>query len=199
MEGWDAKLVAWRRATADDRAILTAYPPGYERGEPVRGRARARSPPSTDTRPRAQTPADTRPTHMRATHFDAAGMLRLSAKRAAQRTDAAWRGVWWAAGMNFAPAAAWDEASARRPAALRLVAAGAHELQVPYVRNMHGLFFGEEAAMSVRLWTHGWTVYHPPEAVAFHLWQRSYRPTFREQVRSAASHASAVAEGACRC
>jgi len=34
--------------------------------------------------------------------------------------------------------------------------------------------------MSARLWTHGWDFFSPPEHFIYHLWSRSYRPTFRE-------------------
>jgi [Skp1-protein]-hydroxyproline N-acetylglucosaminyltransferase len=50
---------------------------------------------------------------------------------------------------------------------------------VPYDPNLHQLFFGEELSLAVRLYTHGYDLYAPPESVCYHLWSRSHRPTQR--------------------
>ena len=42
----------------------------------------------------------------------------------------------------------------------------------PYERH-HGLFFGEELSMAVRLWTHGFHLFAPPQSVCYHLWERN--------------------------
>eukprot|EP01126_Amoeba_proteus_P049565 TRINITY_DN5804_c0_g1_i3.p1 TRINITY_DN5804_c0_g1~~TRINITY_DN5804_c0_g1_i3.p1 ORF type:complete len:132 (+),score=24.36 TRINITY_DN5804_c0_g1_i3:766-1161(+) len=34
--------------------------------------------------------------------------------------------------------------------------------------------------MSVRLWTHGWDFFAPGVNVVYHLWERTHRPSFRE-------------------
>lgn len=34
--------------------------------------------------------------------------------------------------------------------------------------------------MTLRLYTHGWDFYCPGEIILYHLWDRSYRPSFRE-------------------
>ena len=52
--------------------------------------------------------------------------------------------------------------------------------QVPYDPHLPFLFFGEEISMTLRLWTHGYDFYCPPFNVVFHLWERNYRPNFRE-------------------
>lgn len=59
---------------------------------------------------------------------------------------------------------------------------GSHpfQTQVPYSPHLSELFFGEEMIMAVRLFTHGWDVYAPPEALVFHQWSRAHRPFFRE-------------------
>ena len=44
---------------------------------------------------------------------------------------------------------------------------------VPYDPNIY--FFGEEIALSARLWTSGYDIFHPTSPIAFHLWDRSYR------------------------
>jgi len=46
---------------------------------------------------------------------------------------------------------------------------------VPY--DPHLYFFGEEITMGVRLWTHGYDMYHPNKMFIFHDWDRSKRPT----------------------
>ena len=54
-------------------------------------------------------------------------------------------------------------------------------LQVPY-QDLPFLFFGEEQAMLARMWTAGFDLYTPPRSVVWHLWSRSYRPTFHSCV-----------------
>ena len=71
------------------------------------------------------------------------------------------------------------------PVPCHLIAAGflfgpgqvVHE--VPYDPSLHQLFFGEELSIAVRLFTHGYDCYAPPETVCYHLWSRAYRPTHR--------------------
>ncbi len=46
---------------------------------------------------------------------------------------------------------------------------------VPY--DPHLYFFGEEITMAVRLWTHGYNIYHPNRLVIYHDWNRDKRPT----------------------
>lgn len=43
----------------------------------------------------------------------------------------------------------------------------------PYDSTLHGLFFGEEISMAVRLYTHGINLYAPPQTVCYHLWKRN--------------------------
>jgi [Skp1-protein]-hydroxyproline N-acetylglucosaminyltransferase len=63
----------------------------------------------------------------------------------------------YAGGFNFGPASLLEH--------------------VPYDSKLHHLFFGEELSMAVRLFTHGYDLYAPPETVCYHLWSRSHRPT----------------------
>ncbi len=46
---------------------------------------------------------------------------------------------------------------------------------VPYDPYLY--FFGEEITLSVRLWTHGYDIYHPNMPVAYHFWSRKSRRT----------------------
>jgi [Skp1-protein]-hydroxyproline N-acetylglucosaminyltransferase len=43
----------------------------------------------------------------------------------------------------------------------------------PYDGKLHGLFFGEEISMAVRLYTHGVDLYTPPMTVCYHKWKRN--------------------------
>jgi hypothetical protein len=47
--------------------------------------------------------------------------------------------------------------------------------EVPYDPSLY--FFGEEISLSVRLWTHGYNIYHPNRAVLYHDWDRARRAT----------------------
>lgn len=49
----------------------------------------------------------------------------------------------------------------------------------PYDDTMHHLFFGEEISMAIRLYTHGYYLYAPPQSVCYHLWSREYRKVFQ--------------------
>ena len=46
-------------------------------------------------------------------------------------------------------------------------------LDCPYDHKLHGLFFGEEISMAVRLYTHGYSLFSPPETVCYHQWKRN--------------------------
>lgn len=46
---------------------------------------------------------------------------------------------------------------------------------VPYDPKLY--FFGEEITLAVRLWTHGYNLYHPHKLVIYHDWDRGKRPT----------------------
>lgn len=39
--------------------------------------------------------------------------------------------------------------------------------------KLHGLFFGEEISMALRLYTHGYYMFSPPETVCYHQWRRN--------------------------
>jgi [Skp1-protein]-hydroxyproline N-acetylglucosaminyltransferase len=63
--------------------------------------------------------------------------------------------LFWAAGYSFSRSALLSE--------------------VPYNARLPSLFLGEELDMLARMWTRGWDVFAPPEAVVFHMWERSQR------------------------
>jgi Rps23 Pro-64 3,4-dihydroxylase Tpa1-like proline 4-hydroxylase/GT2 family glycosyltransferase/peroxiredoxin len=57
---------------------------------------------------------------------------------------------------------------------------------VPY--DPHLYFFGEEISYGVRLWTHGYDLFHPNQLVVYHDWDRSKRPTHFSDHRDWSSH-----------
>ncbi len=59
-----------------------------------------------------------------------------------------------------------------------LFAAGEFNRDVPFDPNCY--FFGDEVAMSLRAFTHGYDVYHPNEIVGWHCYDRAYRVTHWE-------------------
>jgi len=102
-----------------------------------------------------------RPTVVVADRFSSQdGMLRLKGKLLCRQFPRPIRGFFWVAGFSFSSSLVIRE--------------------VPYDPHLPFLFFGEEQLMNVRLWTHGWQFFAPGETILFHLWTRSYRPTFRE-------------------
>merc|ERR1719329_751871 len=58
--------------------------------------------------------------------------------------------------------------------------AGAVVRDAPYDPGLEYIFFGEEIAMTVRLWTHGWDLFNPTQTIGYPLGSRSHRPWFRE-------------------
>ncbi|GAQ88896.1 N-acetylglucosaminyltransferase family protein [Klebsormidium nitens] len=108
----------------------------------------------------ASIPEDSRPTFLCAKEFGPDGLLRMTGRRAESRGGEPVRSAFWAAGFSFSRSAVIQE--------------------VPYSPHLPELFFGEEMIMAVRLFTHGWDVYAPPEALVFHQWSREHRPFFRE-------------------
>jgi UDP-N-acetylglucosamine (GlcNAc):hydroxyproline polypeptide GlcNAc-transferase len=61
---------------------------------------------------------------------------------------------------------------------------------VPYDPNLY--FFGEEVSLAVRLWTHGYDIYHPNQLLMFHNWSRKARRTHFDDHAWEERHAKAV-------
>ena len=55
--------------------------------------------------------------------------------------------------------------------------------EVPLLDTLPYLFFPEMYFQSARYWTHGWDFYSPHETLVYHIADRSYRPTFWEQLK----------------
>ena len=132
------------------RAVLTTYPPGYElpNGPGVN--------------------AETRGTVLVPWKFGQDGMLRQKGRllrpgyRHNERSDSSAHSrndnipcLLYAGGFNFFHSSLLDEC--------------------PYDHKLHGLFFGEEISMAVRLFTHGYELFAPPETVCYHLWSSRSR------------------------
>ncbi|KAL0023769.1 hypothetical protein WJX77_003977 [Trebouxia sp. C0004] len=124
----------------------------------------------------ASLPPTLDPTMMVAEGFDQDGMLRLVGKSVpAGPTPGVVPAQFWAAGFSFSRA--------------QLI------MEVPYDPDLPFLFFGEEMSMLARMWTNGWDVMAPTQAVCFHLWSRAYRLTF--QFDLLVDHAAKAASQAC--
>ncbi len=61
--------------------------------------------------------------------------------------------------------------------------------EVPYDPQCAFVFLGEEFSMAARLYTHGYDLFAPEDALVGHRWDRDYRPTFWERVASPAAEA----------
>jgi Glycosyltransferase (GlcNAc) len=53
---------------------------------------------------------------------------------------------------------------------------------VPFDPFLPWIFMGEEIIMSSRLWTAGYDIYSPPQAVLGHMYVRRHKPKFWESV-----------------
>jgi Glycosyltransferase (GlcNAc) len=110
-------------------------------------------------------PSERRPTLLCAKEFSTKdGILRIVAKQLKRQHATPILSRFYAAGFAFSAGSVFDD--------------------VPYDIHLKNLFFGEESTMAVRLWTHGYDFFAPSETVIFHLWSRSYRPSFREVTTS---------------
>jgi [Skp1-protein]-hydroxyproline N-acetylglucosaminyltransferase len=152
-QNWDDYLIHQLLDTqtriGHDKVVLTAYPVGYHLPNRI--------------------PNEIRGTLLVPWKFDAEnGLLRQRGrllksikdeeeeKNAPTPSASAIPCLLYAGGFNFAPA--------------RVI----HD--VPYDQSLHHLFFGEELNMAVRLFTHGYDLFAPPETVCYHLWSRAHRP-----------------------
>ncbi len=137
-KGWDALLLATWLHCRDPKAVLTAYPAGYQPdGDLQQGVFHG----------------------MAAKEFDADGILLFTGRPRFVDGSAAPKaphpGAFISANFLFGPS---DYAR-----------------DVPYDPSVY--FFGEEISLSVRLWTHGYNIYHPNRALLYHYWDRSSRAT----------------------
>jgi len=66
--------------------------------------------------------------------------------------------------------------------------------EVPYDPHLEYIFFGEEIAMSARLWTYGWDMFNLAVPACYHLISRAHRHWFRE-VQTSPAQVQAEAAG----
>jgi [Skp1-protein]-hydroxyproline N-acetylglucosaminyltransferase len=167
--GWDTLLLAQLEAAEADAAERAGG------GEPAR--AIITTYPAWYERPDLRSPDD-RPPLMCARAaggdaFGADGLLRLRARTLARRPARPVPSLFWAAGFAFSRSSVISE--------------------VPYDGGLPFLFFGEEAAMSARLWTSGYDFYAPTTNLVYHLWDRSYRETFWQLADAGADKPRSIA------
>jgi len=124
------------------------------------GRAILTAYPNNYDRANADGEKDTRTTELSLKYVNADGIPEFQAfpKEMFQPQSSRY----WAAGFSFAPSEAF-----RNLDILKGIS--------------KDLFFGEEILLCLVLWTNGWNFYSPSVPLAWHLWDRSYRPTFWEQ------------------
>jgi [Skp1-protein]-hydroxyproline N-acetylglucosaminyltransferase len=176
--GWDEELLRQWQLCDDPRAVLSTYPPPYEREESPStassaavassfsvksgsvASSAATSAPGVDmfAAPVSALPP---PTILCATSFHPSdGMLRISGRLLRSCPPRPLASAFYAAGFAFGPRAMVTSA--------------------PYDPLLQNAFFGEESSMLARLWTAGFNFYAPMCSLVWHCWSRAYRPTFRE-------------------
>lgn len=112
---------------------------------------------------RNQLPAIGLPTYLTFTEFHPRLMFpQQKRKTFATMPSRPQRSLLWGGGFSFASSKVIEE--------------------VPYDEEGKFIFLGEEISMAARLFTNGWDVYCPMTMLAYHLWDRSYRPLFWEQI-----------------
>ncbi len=154
--------------------ILTTYPVGYELNAPM--------------------PTETKPPLLIAEEFGPEGMLRLKGKLLNKCFDVPIKSIFWVSGFAFSYSTVIQEVnmfqvkvvdvngilSLKEKPCIPFTSTTFLFSKVPYDCHLPYLFFGEETLMNVRLWTHGYDFYAPGRSIVYHLWDRSYRPTFRQ-------------------
>ncbi len=191
-----------RLATGQRAVVLSAYPGGYNlpQTQADAGSSKAAIPPNYTyyvSRVGSSTPlrlsldkfggdgwprikgnyARVPPAYMRqATKMDASGTLRSVLRGAPPPMP----GMWCAAGLAFARTATWH--------AVRDVC-GAPALGDASMRHV---FFGEEVLMALRIHRAGACVFAPGVPLAWHMWLRAGRRSFRHEAVDAAAATAAA-------
>lgn len=49
-----------------------------------------------------------------------------------------------------------------------------------YTEEIDDVFFGEEIYLMIKFFNKGYQLYSPPKTVIYHLWERAYRRTYKE-------------------
>ena len=105
-----------------------------------------------------ETTAPAPPLVMAASHFDEDGVLQTKGNAA--------RSVFATPRLNYFFSANFS------------FSRGARVAEVAYDPRLKYIFYGEEILFAVRLFTAGWDVFTPSRAWAFHLWEKSHRPSY---------------------
>lgn len=172
---WDRQIIEQWKQCGDDKAVLTTYPPPYQREstEAAEGKTATASSASAQVAAASSSSAAAAPashssfsesdppTVLCASHFHPSdGMLRICGRLLAASPAAPLRSSFYAAGFAFSP--------------------GSSIRAAPYDRHLQNLFFGEESSMACRLYTAGYSFWTPTRNLLWHCWSRDYRPSFRE-------------------
>lgn len=165
---WDDSLVAQMRATPSyPKSVISNYPPGGSPNSPAAWPA-----------PRHMTKPDTGypPSALCACTFETAGAGRFTVRLAE-------------AGRSFRKELETPRHSAFVAAGF-FIAHGTIVDTVGFDPFLPFLFMGEELALSVRMWTHGYDIYAPSQDVLQHEYVRKESPKFWESVGQVYSHAN---------
>ena len=152
--GWDTACIneiQALEAEAPGKKMLTCYGSHFPVGAPHDWAQRQER-----QRPRDAPPPP--PLVLAASHFDEDGVCQLKGRRARRALPEPRRTYLFSANFSFSRAGRLADA--------------------PYDPMLPYLFHGEEVLMAVRLHTHGWDLFTPSRARAFHLWDKGHRPTY---------------------
>jgi len=164
--GWDEQLLQQWALCKDSNAVLSTYPPAYERSSDAASELSSADPAAAASLPPEEAQQPSPPTILCASKFDAAdGMLRIVGRLLSRCPSAPLPSALFAAGFAFGPG--------------RLVRAA------PYDPHLANLFFGEESSMLARLYTAGFNMFAPSRTLVWHCWSRAYRHNFRELAQQA--------------
>jgi len=111
-----------------------------------------------------QQPEDDRPTYVAADGFDQDGFPRPKALPFVTMPVRPVESLFWVPCFSFASSRIIND--------------------VPLLDTLPYLFFPEMYFQSARYWTHGWDFFAPTDTLAYHVADRTYRPTFWEQLQS---------------
>lgn len=87
---------------------------------------------------------------------------RFSAKiiKSTDKFEKPFQSLFWAAGFSFSYATLIKDCG--------------------YTEEIDDVFFGEEIYLMSKFHKHGYQLYSPPKTVSYHLWERAYRKTYKD-------------------
>ncbi len=90
------------------------------------------------------------------------GLPRFSSKiiKKFQTIEKPFHSLFWAAGFSFSK--------------------GSLIKDCPYSEEVDDVFFGEELYLMLKFHQKGYELFSPPKTISYHLWERAYRKTYKE-------------------